>query len=174
MWMPLAFYPDFLFTLFNILYTGFLRIVWFIMAIMSNFALFCPRLYFDGALNTWKDPEVFEQLPISPQDAQLRIQQAFPLTWFECIHGASEKLLHWLCLFETEKRLAKRLGPDQLFSELSTHLIESSSAKFRFHASRSLASTMRNNRAFQEFGTPFIRSLVRIPKKFICHVWMMI
>ena len=42
--------------------------------------LFCPQLYFQGALNTWKDPELFEQLPISPQEAQLRIQQAFP-TW---------------------------------------------------------------------------------------------
>ena len=40
--------------------------------------LFCPQLYFQGALNTWEDPELFEQLPNSPQEAQLRIQQAFP------------------------------------------------------------------------------------------------
>ena len=40
--------------------------------------LFCPRLYFQGALNTWQDPALFEQLPIFPQDVQLRIQQAFP------------------------------------------------------------------------------------------------
>ena len=52
--------------------------------------LFCPQLYFQGALNTWKDPELFEQLPISPQEAQLRIQQAFP-TWSERIHGAFAK-----------------------------------------------------------------------------------
>ena len=125
--------------------------------------LFCPRLYFQGALNTWKDPELFEQLPISPQDAQLRIQHAFPTSlirrypWGFRKAAALPYIAVWLCLFKTEKRLAKRSDSDQLFSELSIHLVKGNGAKFRFHASRSLASTIRTterskNLEYYSFG----------------------
>ena len=39
--------------------------------------VFCPKLYFHGALQTWLDKELFEQLPISIGDAQKLIHRAF-------------------------------------------------------------------------------------------------
>ena len=72
--------------------------------------LFCPQLYFQGALNTWKDPELFEQLPISPQEAQLRIQQAFPtylVRTYPWGFRKKSRLAVWFCLFETEKDWSK-------------------------------------------------------------------
>jgi len=42
--------------------------------------LFCPQLYFQGALNTWKDPELSEQLPILLMKRKFVFNRLFPLT----------------------------------------------------------------------------------------------
>ena len=39
---------------------------------------FCPRLYFQGAWNTWDDPDLFRRLPITPEQAQQRIKDSMP------------------------------------------------------------------------------------------------
>ena len=39
--------------------------------------VFCPKLYFHGALQTWLDKELFEKLPFSIDDAQTLIHRAF-------------------------------------------------------------------------------------------------
>eukprot|EP00438_Fugacium_kawagutii_P032670 Skav216066 [mRNA] locus=scaffold2261:170570:172063:- [translate_table: standard] len=41
-------------------------------------SIFCPRLYFRGALNTWRDPDLFESVPITVEEAKRRIKTAFP------------------------------------------------------------------------------------------------
>ena len=44
----------------------------------ANLTVFCPRLYFRGAWNTWDDPQLFHRLPITPEDAQERINTSLP------------------------------------------------------------------------------------------------
>jgi len=36
----------------------------------AKLTIFCPRLYFQGAWNTWDDPDLFRRLPITPEEAQ--------------------------------------------------------------------------------------------------------
>ena len=85
-WIPLTTYPDFLFMLFNTFYIGFQKDCVIHHGDHEQFrlTLFCPRLFSRcpqlPSCNTWtwNDPELFEQLPISPHEAQVCIQQAFP------------------------------------------------------------------------------------------------
>ena len=44
----------------------------------AKLTVFCPRLYFRGAWNTWDDPQLFQRLHISLEDAQARINTALP------------------------------------------------------------------------------------------------
>ena len=44
----------------------------------AKLTVFCPRLYFRGAWNTWDDPQLFQRLHISFEDAQERINTALP------------------------------------------------------------------------------------------------
>ena len=44
----------------------------------AKLTVFCPRLYFRGAWNTWDDPQLFHRLPISSEEAQERINTALP------------------------------------------------------------------------------------------------
>ena len=44
----------------------------------AKLTVFCPRLYFRGAWNTWDDPQLFQRLHISLEDAQERINTALP------------------------------------------------------------------------------------------------
>ena len=39
--------------------------------------LFCPQLYFQGAWNTWSDPELFESTTLTASEAQTMIMQQF-------------------------------------------------------------------------------------------------
>lgn len=39
--------------------------------------LFCPQLYFQGALNTWSDPELFEATSLTVTEAQTKISEVF-------------------------------------------------------------------------------------------------
>ena len=44
----------------------------------AKLTVFCPRLYFRRAWNTWDDPQLFQRLHISLEDAQERINTALP------------------------------------------------------------------------------------------------
>ena len=44
----------------------------------AKLTVFCPRLYFRGAWNTWNDPQLFHRLPISPEEARERINTSLP------------------------------------------------------------------------------------------------
>ena len=44
----------------------------------AKLTVFCPRLYFRGAWNTWDDPQLFHRLSITPEEAQERINTSLP------------------------------------------------------------------------------------------------
>ena len=44
----------------------------------AKLTVFCPRLYFSGAWNTWNDPQLFHRLSITPEEAQERINTSLP------------------------------------------------------------------------------------------------
>ena len=44
----------------------------------AKLTVFCPRLYFRGAWNTWDDQQLFHRLSITPEDAQERINTSLP------------------------------------------------------------------------------------------------
>ena len=44
----------------------------------AKLTVFCPRLYFRGAWNTWNDPQLFHRLSITPEEAQQRINTSLP------------------------------------------------------------------------------------------------
>ena len=44
----------------------------------AKLTVFCPRLYFRGAWNTWNDPQLFHRLSITPEAAQERIANSLP------------------------------------------------------------------------------------------------
>ena len=44
----------------------------------AKLTVFCPRLYFRGAWNTWDDPQLFHRLSITPEEAHERINTSLP------------------------------------------------------------------------------------------------
>ena len=44
----------------------------------AKLTVFCPRLYFQGAWNTWNDPELFRRLPLTYDEAQTTIERSIP------------------------------------------------------------------------------------------------
>jgi len=44
----------------------------------AKLTVFCPRLYFQGAWNTWNDPELFRRLPLTFDEAHKTIEQSIP------------------------------------------------------------------------------------------------
>ena len=46
----------------------------------AKLTVFCPRLYFQGAWNTWNDPDLFRRLPITTEEAERRVNDSFSKT----------------------------------------------------------------------------------------------
>ena len=44
----------------------------------AKLTVFCPHLYFQGAWNTWNDPELFRRLPLTYDEAQSTIERSIP------------------------------------------------------------------------------------------------
>ena len=117
-WMPLTTYPDlaFLFMLFNTFYIGFQRAVWFIMVIMNNFVwpYFVLSYIFKVPSIPGRIRNFLNNYPFSSWSASSYSTGFSHLPSQNASMGLPQKshLAVWICLFETENRLAKRSDSD--------------------------------------------------------------
>ena len=90
--------------------------------------VFCPKLYFHGAMQTWLDKELFEKLPISIGDAQKLIHRAFSKQLIRRYPWGFRKgaLLPYGFVFsEAQKTVGQRPHVDQLSQKLSSQVAQS-------------------------------------------------
>ena len=117
-WMQLTTYPHlvFLFMLFNTFYIGFQRAMWFIIVIMNNFVwpYFVLSYIFKVPSIPGRIRNFLNNYPFSSWSASSYSTGFSHLPSRNASMGLPQKshLAVWICLFETENRLAKRSDSD--------------------------------------------------------------
>lgn len=105
--------------------------------------VFCPRLYFAGALATWQDPELFKQLDLSLAQAKEKIRRSFPLQLQRRYPWGFRKKSRtpvWLCLFETQETVEEGTRLDIILPILHIESAQSHVQSSGFHVTRNVAA----------------------------------
>ena len=81
--------------------------------------VFCPRLYFQGCINTWHDQSLFRLTTMQPSEAVEKIHGAFPSTRLSKYAQEEGQTPLRIYFPETQETMAKRPHVDFLFSVFS-------------------------------------------------------
>ena len=86
----------------------------------AKLTVFCPHLYFQGAWNTWNDPDLFRRLPLTYDEAQKTIERSIPLriqTKYKWAINTKSDLPYGFVFLKKEETIQERPYLDFLLSK---------------------------------------------------------